>query len=65
MHYGDIYCDIVFGANIGGFEAYCCIGVTLWGEIWNKISLVSHWWYKTFLKYFVLILLVHLEVPVY
>ena len=61
----DIYCDIVFGANIGGFEAYCCIGVTLWGEIWNKISLVSHWWYKTFLKYFVLILLVYLEVPVY
>ena len=27
------------------------------GEFWNKISLVSHWWYKTFLKYFVLILL--------
>ena len=27
MRYGDIYCDIVFGANIGGFEAYCCNGV--------------------------------------
>ena len=27
MHYGDIYCDIVFGANIGGFEVYCCNGV--------------------------------------
>ena len=35
------------------------------GEFWNKISLVSHWWYKTFLKYFVLILLVYLEVSVY
>ena len=65
MHYGDIYCDIVFGANIGGFEAYCCVGVTLLGENWNKISLVSHWWFKTFVIYFVLILLVHLEVTVH
>ena len=27
----DIYRDISFGVNIEGFEAYRCIGVTLWG----------------------------------
>ena len=27
----DIYRDITFGVNIEGFEAYRCIGVTLWG----------------------------------
>ena len=36
MHYGDIYCDIVF---IGGFEAYCCIGVIMWGIFVTKY----HW----------------------
>ena len=33
MHYGDIYCDIVF---IGGFEAYCCM-VSLWGVLEQNI----------------------------
>ena len=33
MHYGDIYCDIVF---IGGFEAYCRM-VSLWGVLEQNI----------------------------
>ena len=62
---GDNYRDISIGANIRSFVAYRCIGVTLWGEIWNKILLVSHWWFRIFVKYFVLILLVKMEVTVY
>ena len=64
MHYGDIYCDIVFGANIGGFEAYCCNGVIVGRNLEQNlvgVTLVV----QNFLKYFVLILLVYLEVPVY
>ena len=33
---GDIYCNILIGANIRSFEAYCCIGVTLWGGNWEQ-----------------------------
>ena len=62
--HGDIYCSILVSQN-GGFEAYCCGGVTLWGGMCNKISLVFHFWFKAFLKYFVLILLIYLEVIVY
>ena len=34
--YGDIYRDISIGVNIEGFQAYCCIGVTLWGKFGTK-----------------------------
>ena len=34
--YGDIYRNISIGANIDGFEVYCCIGVVLWVEIRKK-----------------------------
>ena len=34
--YGDIYHNILIGANIDGFEAYRCVGVVLWVEIRKK-----------------------------
>ena len=34
--YGDIYRNILIGANIDGFEAYRCVGVVLWVEIRKK-----------------------------
>ena len=34
--YGNIYCNILLGANIDCFEAYRCVGVVLWVEIRKK-----------------------------
>ena len=37
--YGNIYRNILIGANIDGFEAYHCVSVVLWVEIRKKY----HW----------------------
>ena len=39
---GDIYFDISNGANIWGFEAYCCNCVQIMGKIQNKILMVQN-----------------------
>ena len=62
--YGDIYPNILIGANIVGFNVRCCIGVTLWGEIGKEIFLVSHWWSKTIEIYSALIFFTYIKVTV-
>ena len=34
--HGDIYRQYIDGVNIDGFQAYRCIGVTLWGKFGAK-----------------------------